>query len=115
VRQEYRELEIPLGFTRTSTVHGSLTDRGEEARGRQAARERYAALVKAALHQAGADGLQPEHPIDFDGVAALGRLRVRTQVEKQVTSFAFGDVRATTITHTYEAVAIRLCWDAPSG
>src|SRR5436309_7095402 len=104
----HRELTIPLGFTRTTIVHGHLSDRAEEERGRQAIRERYGAIVAEHLRPAAAAGWVPAHAVDFDSVAAAGRLRVSTRVTRATTTFGFGDVRATTITHTYEAVSIRL-------
>jgi hypothetical protein len=103
-----RDLTIPLGFTRTTTVHGHLSDRGEEQRGRETARERYHAIVTEHLRQAATEGWVPAHAVDFDAVAAGGRLRVITEMTKAATTFGFGEVRATTITHTYEAVTISL-------
>lgn len=103
-----RELVIALGFTRTTTVHGHLSDRAEEQRGRETARERYRAVVGEHLRRAAAEGWVPAHAVDFDAAAAAGLLRVRTQVTRAATAFGFGEVRATTITHTYESVTIRL-------
>jgi hypothetical protein len=108
VTAETRELTIPLGFTRETTVHGHLSDRTAEQRGREAARERYRAIVEEHLRQAAAEGWAPAHAVDFDAAAAAGLLRVSTRIAKATTSFAFGAVRATTITHTYESVTIRL-------
>jgi hypothetical protein len=108
MEQDTRELTIPLGFTRATTVHGHLSDRAEERRGREAARARYRAIVGERLRQAAADGWVPAHAVDFDAVAAAGRLRVNTRVTKAATSFGFGEMRATTIIHTYESVTIGL-------
>jgi hypothetical protein len=110
---EYRELTIPLGVERASTVHGHLSDPRAEERGRHAAREQYAAIVGAALHAAAAEGWQPAEPADFDAAARAGRLRVRTAVSREATAFTFGEVRATTITHVYESVTLLLKRPAP--
>ena len=110
---QYRDLTIPLGFERATTVHGHLSDRGAEERGRRAARERYQQLVAEQLRGAAEQGWEPAHPVDFDAVAREGRLRVSTRVTKDATTFAFGQVRSTTITHMYEAVTIRLRRPAP--
>ena len=103
-----REVTILLGFTRETTVHGHLSDRAEEQRGREAARERYGAIVEEHLRQAAVEGWVPTHAVDFDAAAAAGRLRVSTHVTRAATTFGFGEVRATSITHTYESVTISL-------
>ena len=105
---EYDELTVPLGFTRTSTVHGHLSDRRDEEAGRRLVRERYAEVVGAHLRRAAEAGWQPAESADFDSASRGGRLRVRTTISKESTTFGFGEVRATTITHLYEAVTIRL-------
>jgi hypothetical protein len=105
---EYCEWTVPLGFTRASTVHGHLSDRAEEERGRREVRERYATVVGEHLRRAAAEGWQPAESADFDAVSRAGRLRVRTTITKEATAFGLTEVRATTITHTYEAVTLRL-------
>jgi hypothetical protein len=110
---ETRDLIIPPGITRTTTVHGHLSDRAAEQRGRDTAREQYRAVVGEHLRQAATEGWVPAHAVDFDAAAAAGRLRVRTQVTRAATAFGFGEVRATTITHTYESVIIGLRRAAP--
>ena len=105
---EYDEMTIPLGFARTSTVHGHLSDRREEEEGRRSVRERYAEIVRGHLRRAAEAGWQPAEPADFDSASRTGRLRVRTTVTKESATFGFGEVRATTIAHVYESVSIRL-------
>ncbi len=105
---EYREVTVPLGFSRTFTSTGPLTDRAEEERGKQEVRERYAAIVRAALQGLAAEGWRPDPPADFETMANAGRLKVSTAFQKETTRFTFGDIVALTITHTYEHVTLRL-------
>jgi hypothetical protein len=105
---EYQDLSIPLNLTWTITSHGPLTDRSEERRGREEIRARYSEVVRAHLDRVAQDGWEPAEPVDFDAVVAGGRLQVTTAIQKESTTFAFGEVRAVTSTHTYEAVGVRL-------
>jgi hypothetical protein len=105
---EYQELSIPLNFTWTITSHGPLTDRSEERRGREEVRARYRELVRAQLERVAQDGWEPAEPVDFDVAVAGGRLKVTTAIQKESTTFAFGEVRAVTNRHTYESVRVRL-------
>ena len=110
---EYQDLTIPLNLTQTITVRGPLTDRAEEARIRREVRERYGQIVLGCLQRLAQEGWEPEHPTDFEAVSRAGRLEVATTFEREATTFAFGELRALTITHHYESVAIRLRRAAP--
>jgi hypothetical protein len=105
---QHDDVVIALGFARTSTVHGHLSDRQDEEAGRRLVREQYAQVVGAYLRGAAEAGWQPAESADFDSASRGGRLRVRTTISKESTTFGLGEVRATTITHLYESVSIRL-------
>jgi len=105
---EHREQVVPLGVVWTITARGHLSDPREEEAGRREVRARYDAIVAEHLTRAAAEGWEPEHPVDFEAVAAAGRLTVDTQFKRDSATFGFGELRTLTITHTYRQVTIRL-------
>ena len=105
---EYAEVTIPLDLVWTTVSQGPLTDRAAQERGRAALRERYGAIIYEHVQRAARDGWEPDHPTDFQTVSRLGRLQVSSASEKATTAFRFGELVATTHTHTYHVVAVRL-------